>query len=190
MKDSHVNAAARVSDGWFDWPFQSAHQGDVAGYGFWLGVAGFAVSLIGFCVTIYQLRKTRSAADAAKQEAIRIEKTLLKYELANETVKGMAALDTARKYVRSDLWMHVTDSYETVRNALLALKSEFEELTENQNQQIDNACNYIQNTCARIERGIHNNGPKVDKAKLISVMAEHAILLSDLNRMIQKGVVK
>ncbi|MFZ5705867.1 MAG: hypothetical protein ACOY5R_11450 [Pseudomonadota bacterium] len=175
---------------WYAWPFEAANQAGVAGWSFWLGIIGFIVSLLGFAVTIYQLQKTRSAADAAKDEARRIEGILQRYEVASEATRASAALGTAKNYVRNGLWPSAADSYEIVRDGLLALRSEAVDLTDDHRKKIDEACAFIKELCAKIERDVQRGRQSTDVAKVVAVMSEHSILLSEITRIIQKGVIK
>lgn len=174
---------------WIDWAFQRSNETLIAGWGFWLAVLGLFLTLIGFGATIYQLRKTRSAATAAKEESLRIQRALARYEVVNEATRAAAALATARKFLRSGLWSHVADSYETVRIGLAALKTDASDLLEGHVERIDVACKYIQKLCAKIERDIQNDEITVNAAKTVSVMAEHTVLIYDITRTIEKGVI-
>lgn len=174
---------------WFNWPFvaDSAHLG---GWGFWISTVSFLVTLGGFALTLKQLRATRSAADAARTEALRIEKSLNRYEVINEVTRATTALEAARKYLRNDLLPHVADSYEVVRDGLEALKSDDANLVGEYSGKIDEACVYIQALCVRIEQGIHKKNVSINVPKTLAMMSEHRLLLSSISRNIEKGLTK
>ena len=178
------------SKGWFDWPFDPANSGSVTGWSFWIAVVGLMLTAIGFAVTIYQVKRTRSAADSAEREVKRIERSLNRYEIVNEATRASAALATARNFLRSGLWAHVADNYEVVRGGLEALRADAEDLTDAHRTRIDEASTYIQRLCARIESGIQSGHVNVDAAKTVSVMSDHKMLIAEIIRIIEKGVIR
>jgi hypothetical protein len=174
--------------GWFNWAFEAGSTNLVAGWGFWAGIVGLVLTIVGFGVTIVQLHKTRSAADAAKAEAKRLQQSIAKYDYVNEATRASTALVNARNYVKSGLWSFVPDSYETVRGSLEALKSETTDA--NLIAKIEDVCRFIQNLCDRVERDIQNEVSTVSIAKTISVIREHKLLIDELAREAEKRVVQ
>jgi transposase len=175
--------------GWFNWPF-TADPLLVSGWAFWIGLIGFFVSLIGFWLTLKQLKTTRSAADAARDEALRIEQSLNRYEIVNEVSRSITALEAARKYLRSSLFAHVADSYEIVRDGFEALKADASDQIDPHKAQVEEACEYIRTLSARIEQGVQRGNVSINVPKTLVVMAEHRQLLSSISRIIEKGVIK
>lgn len=173
---------------WFAWAFDPSNAQAVAGWGFWIAVLSLPITLVGFGATIWQLRKTRSAASAAQQEALRIQSSLERYEAVNELSRAITALKHTRNLVQQETWVHVPDSYETVRASLEALKDEG--LDDEIIKRMDSACKYIQNLAARIERGIHSSNIQINTPKALSVMREHNLLLSEIRRIFEKRVVQ
>lgn len=173
------------------WSFEADNAALVGGLGFWIGFIGLVLSVGGFWITIYQVRKTRSAADAAKAEAARIEASFNRYSVINDAARASAALSTARDFLRIGLWEQVSNYYEIVRGGLLALKVEASGLSEDQVTKINDACNFIQRLCERIERELHTGEVKrIDPAKTVSVMTEHKLLIADITRHLEKGAIQ
>ena len=177
-------------DRFWEWPFDPQSDHLVAGLGFWISIMGLVLTFVGFGITFAQLKKTRSAADAAKSEAARIEISLARYQITNEAAKASAALDTARNYLRADLWMMAGDSYETVRDSFDALRLEVKTLTDDHKTRIEEATRYIRNFCSRVERDRVNSVMTINSSKTLAVMGEHRLLLAEITRVLEKDVLQ
>lgn len=174
---------------WYNWPFQPWNEHQVAGWGFWLAIVGLILTLGGFYLTFYQLRKTRSAAEAVENKVKEVQAALVRYDVANDVARASVALSAARNYARAGLWANVADSYEVCRSGLHAIKDDSSDLSSEQRQEIERAIRYIDSLCKRIENGLEK-GKVPDKAKTISVMRNHAALIEQTRRTIEKGVVQ
>jgi uncharacterized iron-regulated membrane protein len=72
--------------------------------GFWLGLVALVVGVLGFGYTIYQVRKTRSAAEAAQEaaeRAIKESRHAVRAMIAGGTLRWVSEL---RDAVRSEAW--------------------------------------------------------------------------------------
>lgn len=141
-------------------------------------------------MTIYQLKMTRGAADAAKAEAERIHTSWNRLEKVNEAVRATTSLETARKFLISGLWLHASDSYELVMDSLESLKTDSTDLREDHVEGIDKASAYIRNLSLRIQKDTSAGNITVNSAKVLSVMSEHRILLKDITKTLEKEFVR
>ena len=89
---------------WSAWPFEASNALAVQGYGFWISLFGVMLTAAGFLITFIQLRKTQSAAEAAKKEALRIETSLKRYDAAHDISKAQYALRKVRKHFGNGAW--------------------------------------------------------------------------------------
>lgn len=172
----------------WSWPFAAAQTLAVQGWGYWLNIASFVLTIGGFLITYSQLVKTRTAARSAEQEAKRIESSLKRYDAAQEVSRATYALRTARKHFGNNAWSDGSESYEDVRTALIILKSNSLSLNEDIRHQIEKTTSYISKFCERVERGDMDNAQAADFAKAKSMIRVHEELLLTIGASLQKDV--
>lgn len=175
-------------ESWWNWAFNPSHAADVAGWGFWLGALGLLLTVVGFAVTLRQLAKTKSAAEAAKSEVDRIQSSMKQYDSAHEVSRASYALGVARKHFKNEAWDDGADSYSDVRNSLISLKANIDDLDIDTIRSIDKSTLYVDKICERVDRGDFVNTGRDDVAKIISVMRQHDQLITSIKIHIQKGV--
>jgi hypothetical protein len=150
---------------------------------------GLIVTLIGFGVTIVQLRRTKKVAEAIKSEAERIKLSLNTYDLAHGASRAQYALGTTRRHIRNGMWEDATETFEDFRRGLVALKANGAPLTDKQGSDIDAASKYILKLCLRIEQGAQRGNISIDVAKTLSIIRSHADLIDEISTAIHKGVL-
>jgi hypothetical protein len=172
-----------------NWPFVPDNSAIVAGWGFWLTILGLALTLIGFCITWIQLKKTKTAAEAASAEARRIKLAVATYDAAGEASKAIAALESARRHLRNAAWADVADSYDMYRRSINSINN-IKELDPSISSAIAAANKYVSRLCNRIEEGLSKGNVEVDAAKTISMMRQHDELASQISTTLQRDLIQ
>lgn len=161
----------------------------MAGWGFWLSIAGLVLTLVGFAVTLVQLARAKSAAAAVKDEVTRIRESLSQYDAAQDIAKSGYALAATRRYLSNGAWQDVSDSYEDVRRGLVQVKASGHIENEEILDQITAASDYIQKLCIRIERGLERPPVTIDVSKTRSMLRKHDELIAAITSSIQREVI-
>lgn len=177
------------SEALFYWPFKTENTLIVAGWGFWLGVAGLLLTIVGFAITLVQLSKAKSAASAVREEVSRIRESLSQYDAAQDIAKSSYALAATRRYLSNGAWQDVSDSYEDVRRGLVQVKSSGHINDLEIISQIESASDYIQKLCVRIERGLERPPINIDVSKTRSMLRKHDELIALITSSIQRDVI-
>lgn len=68
----------------------------------WFGFIGSAASLIGIAFTIWQIIKTRQAAEAAKDASLKTQKTISRNLLISDVSNCMKHIEETRLYMRGE----------------------------------------------------------------------------------------
>lgn len=173
----------------FDWPFDVANAPVVQGWGFWLAVAGMALTVAGFLITWKQLKQARTAAEAVQTEISRIQVAVRGYDAAHHATRAATALDAARRHLRNAAWPDVADSYEEFRRAIITLQQLDIENLQRFGSDIDAANKYISRLCERIESEYIQGAVSVDTAKTITMLRHHGELTGSIENALQKGLV-
>lgn len=172
------------------WAFDPKHAVDVDGWSFWIGVIGLVISLVGFGFTIWQLRQTKSLAQAAKDESERIQTALKQYDAAQEASRASYALSAAMKHFRNGAWTDGSENYEDFRRGIASLKNNCDYLGQPIVDRIDDAISYVLKLCERIDKDAQNGTKSIEYAKTAAVIRQQDQLISDLTTIIQRSVIR
>lgn len=161
----------------------------VAGWGFWLGILGLALTIVGFAVTLIQLTKTKTAASAVADEVERIRQSLAKYDAAQDIAKAGYALSATRRYLDNEAWQDVSDSYEDVRRGLIQFKVGGHINDPLIDHRIEEASDYIQKLCARIESGLQRPPVSLNISKTRIQIRKHDELIGNITTALQREIL-
>ncbi|HEX8580283.1 MAG TPA: hypothetical protein VF655_11920 [Allosphingosinicella sp.] len=84
--------------------FDTANAHLVGAWGLILGMVGLVVSLLGFWVTIAQLRRTRKATEAVNAAISSLRNRMGAFDFASECVRGSKSLEHAIHLLRAKQW--------------------------------------------------------------------------------------
>lgn len=166
------------------WPFTTEATLLVQGIGFWLGVVGIILGLIGFGLTLSQLRKTVAATAAVKEELSRVKASLHIYDANHELAKATQALQSAKKHLVRKEWTELAQDYADLIASMHIVLSLGVEGVERYAKAIMICKEYGNKICERIE-GVDPNSVNIDIAKTGSAIREHEQLVSSLNILLQ-----
>jgi hypothetical protein len=97
-------------------------------------VSGWLISIAGFSLTLWQLQRTQSAADAARRAARGVESAVHKYDTITEIAHAEAALRAATEYHRGAAWKSVQPEYEKAKRAYTNIRAMHVGLTSDENE--------------------------------------------------------
>src|SRR5262245_21647781 len=85
------------------------------------GLIGVVIGLVGFALTIWQLRKTRSAAESAERAAKEARSNLLRVDSIAAISGAIAGLEDIKRLHRSNSWDGMPERYGVQRRMLIAV---------------------------------------------------------------------
>ena len=170
-----------------NWPFRATSTLLVQGWGFWLAITGMAISLIGFGITIVQLRRTKKATAAVSDEIRRITFAVSKYDATVEASRAETALQAARRYVKDDDWYQAGEELEALAKALhTIIELSVPELSTHM-RSIENVMAHATKLCERIDKAGRSGIPDVEKMKTLATLREHDRLPTSLRIALQRS---
>ena len=92
-----------------------------------VGVTALAVSLGGFAVAIWQIRKARSAAEAANRAATQARESLVHRLSIGDLARASSEIDRLKDLHRAQEWQRALDQYPRVRQTLVDVRTRVEE---------------------------------------------------------------
>lgn len=163
-----------------DWAYQATATLLVQGRSYWLSVVGMILTICGFAMTYWQLRKTRHATEAVNAEVKRIKFSLTRYDASIETTKAEQALRTVDASMRGGEWSQVGEHVSAVTKSIHILLElnvpEFAPHIEN----LKGALSHTRRLSERIDEAGPNGLPKAEKIKALSTLREHGRTLDSV----------
>lgn len=172
------------------WPFNSSNTALVAGVGFWLTILGLLVTFAGFAMTLRQLAKTqsaaRAAAQAAKDQVERIQKSLNRYDAAQEAARAAYALQSARRHFGQGAWDAGAECYEDTAKALRLLRQQTRLLDDGILRNIEKMIRYSENFCGKVDKGDFSSISNEDLAKFKQAIRIHIQHIEEIQAILAR----
>lgn len=169
----------------FRWPFLSESTLLVQGWGFWLGIVGLVIGVVGFAITIGQLRATKKVAEQVRDEIDRVRASVRAYDAYQETAKAQLALQSARKSLMRAEWDDLAVEYGAYLRAIHVIQElDISELAGFK-EDIKKSIEYGKRLCERIEGSSNKSLINIHTGKTSSAIRDHEELLSSINVSLQ-----
>jgi hypothetical protein len=109
------------------------HVGDLA------SLAGVAISIVGFVVTVWNVRRSKSAAERAEAAAKEARRMIRGYETVSALSEVIAIMDEVKRLHRMGQIDPLLDRYSALRKALIGVRRLSPTLSESMDIQIQGA---------------------------------------------------
>ena len=103
------------------------------------GLAGVAVSLIGFTITVFGVLRSKNAAERAEEAAKGARDTIRLMDTVVDFTSVIATLDEVKRLHRSSDWTLLLHRYATIRRLLVTARAANTRLTHTQQAAIQSA---------------------------------------------------
>ncbi len=145
--------------------FIQHHWGDLS------SVAGLAVSIVGFWVTIIAVRKAKSAAQQAKLASDETRQNLL---AANALVSfGLATsmMQEIQRLHRTGKWILLPDRYTELKRALISIREQHPNITDEQKSVLTGSLAHLRAMEQKVERALEKNLEPTGVANMNGVLS-------------------
>jgi len=115
---------------------------------------GLGVSVLGFWVTIFGVRRAKNAAEQATSAAVSAKRSIVTANALVEFASAMATMEEIRRLHREGAWRILPDRYSALKRALLSLRSEHTSLTDDQKATIQGSVVKIRDLEKLVERAL------------------------------------
>jgi hypothetical protein len=167
------NELARVWNEFATW-IESARIGDVA------SVVGVCVSLVGFGLTLWNVYRSKTAAQRAEEAANETRRSIQVLENVYDFAAAISAMEEIKRLHREEAWSILPDRYSDLRKRLINLRNSKLELTEEQRATIQRAVQHLRDTEAMVERANESKQESLNVARINRIMSENIDDLHDL----------
>jgi hypothetical protein len=148
--------------------------GDIA------SILGLLVALIGFAVTIWNVRASRAAALRAEQAANQARRAIRFFDVVAEISTAIAAMEEIRRLHRDGAWRILPDRYSGLRKSLITIRGSSTDLTPEQRSRIQAAVTYLANLQRRVEVSLERDQPPALVANWNERVSSHIMELHSL----------
>ncbi len=136
-----------------------------------IGVLGFVLTIVGFCVTLWNLKKSRRAAEAAQQAADRTAAVLQHQDLIADLSACMAGLDEIKRLHRALAWHSLADRYVVLRQRLSRVEANGPNLEPEERATIARARAKFAEIAHQVEKAIAEPNAAPNPVKLNQIVS-------------------
>ena len=133
---------------------------------FIVGVTALAVSLGGFAVAIWQIRKAKSAAEAANRAATQARESLVHRLSIGDLARASSEIDRLKDLHRAQEWQRALDQYPRVRQTLVDVRTRVEEDAPETATAFQGAVAQLAQMESAVERALPSPDPALTAATL------------------------
>lgn len=85
-------------------------------------IAGVLISVVGFVFTVYNVRRSRKAAELASEAAQSVKNSIQTFETVGDLSTVIGMLEEVKRSHRNNQWALLPDSYATLRKTLIKIR--------------------------------------------------------------------
>lgn len=122
------------------------HVGDLA------SIAGVAISIIGFLVTVWNVRRSKSAAERAEKAATDARRIIRDYETISGFSAAIAIMEEIKRLHRVGQIDPLLDRYAALRKALTEVRKMSPSVNQTMDQTIQSAITTLMSIETQVER--------------------------------------
>jgi hypothetical protein len=143
-------------------------------------ILGLVLSLIGFAITIKNVRRSRAASEEAKEAVIRVQAALSRVDAVADIASAVSTMEEIKRLQRELAWPVLPDRYAALRKHLTTIKASFRDLNEQQKVVIQNAIQHFAGIEDLLERTAADQLTRKDVARLNKIMSSQIDALHEL----------
>lgn len=117
---------------------------DVVNVGSWASIIAFAISLIGFVIIIYNVRKIRSISQQVRNDLLHTN-TVLQFSSAISLMEEIKILQ------RKAAWEILPDRYSSLRKSLISIKQSIPDMSDENSRRVQSTISSLSNIEHEIE---------------------------------------
>jgi hypothetical protein len=153
---------------------EQSRAGDIA------SILGLLVALVGFAITIWNVRASRAAAVRAEEAANEARRAIRFFDVVAEISTAIAAMEEIRRLHRDGAWRILPDRYSGLRKSLITIRGSSTDLTADQRTRIQGAISYPANLERRVEISLERDQPPDFVANWNERVSRHIMELHSL----------
>jgi hypothetical protein len=139
----------------------------------WASIVGVVISIAGFALTLWQLRKTRTAARAASEAATQARDAIELYDAAVDLGSAITTLEEVKRLYRAQVFAVVPDRYSAVRRLIVAVRAAATTLSDAERIMLQGVIQQLAQLEREVEDALGTPRPNIDVAKHNAIVGRH-----------------
>jgi hypothetical protein len=155
---------------WLD----QTRAGDIA------SIVGLLIAVVGFAITIRNVRASRAAAVRAEEAANQARRAIRFFDVVAEISTAIAAMEEIRRLHRDAAWPILPDRYNALRKSLITIRGSDLALSEDQQARIQAAIVYLAELERMVEVSLEEDKTPSNVARWNALASGHILELHSL----------
>lgn len=151
-----------------------SYAGDVA------SIIGVLIALIGFAVTIRNVRASKAAALRAEEAANQAREAIRFFDVVAEISTAIAAMEEIRRLHRDAAWAILPDRYGALRKSLVTIRASAPDLSDDEQARIQAAISFLADLEASVEHALEQHQPPLAIASWNQLVSGHILELQEV----------
>jgi hypothetical protein len=115
-------------------------------------VIGLVVTMIGFAITIYNVLRSKRAAEQTKKEVDRVRHELSRRDAIADMTTVIITMEEVKRLHRQQAWAILPERYSSLRRQLISIKASLVNLTDPQKAALQGAIQQLASHEALLDR--------------------------------------
>ena len=158
-----------------------------SGLGDLASVAGLLLTVIGFGLTLYGVRKSRTASESASLAAKDAKNAILHTETIYNFSSAVTMMEEVKRLHRAEAWEVLPDRYSYLRKSLISILSTHKELSPEHRTLIQSAVVQFRELESSIEVYLTNKKTLPNSAKLNKIVTNQIDKLDEVLNIIKSN---
>ena len=143
-------------------------------------ILGLLVALVGFAITIWNVKASKAAALRAEEAAKEARSAIRFFDVIAEISTAIAAMEEIRRLHRDAAWPILPDRYNALRKSLISIRRSGVNLSEDQQTLLQAAIKFLADIERNVDRALEQGQPPERFARWNQATSEHIMELHGL----------
>lgn len=156
-----------------------------------LGFLGFVATVVGFAATLWNVKRSRRAAEAARDAAEEVRRRISTFETVRVLASAVAQLRTVQTDQRSGRLNGLSAKYGEIRSSLIGVRERTPSLSERQRAELQATISLLAKLEYEVDRASAISKPLDNVARNTKLLSERAdallTMLHELERAATEG---
>lgn len=151
-------------------------------------IIGVLISLIGFGVTIYNVVRSKTAAEKAEHAAQKTREDINRINVVMEFASAISAMEEIKRLQRREAWELLPERYSSLRTLLISIKTAAAGLTNSQKSSIQSSIQHLTNLESQVEQKLAKGADSLNAPDLNLVLSKQLNKLNELMVIIKTRI--
>lgn len=169
--------------GWFEGIQQFADN-----WGNLASVSGLVLSLLGFGLTLWGVWRSKSAAEAAQEAALKAKDAIVRSQTIMDFSAALVMMEEIKRLHRVSAWSILPDRYSLLRRMLIAIRGANPDMSDEFKAHMTGATQQLADCESVVEEFLASSGDKPNPARLNAIVSVQVDKLSEILEALKQDI--